>query len=125
MRKSSKGFRSRWCGSYILNASRESLRGCGKIGKRVGKKRRHDSPHYITPVSCRGTGGIYEFQPVREGERFNVGSLDFHVLATPGHTDVKCSSVAVLAVHNGTSVGDPAACRACAIIPDAAISFSP
>ncbi len=28
----------------------------------------------------------YEFQPVREGERFNVGSLDFHVLATPGHT---------------------------------------
>jgi hydroxyacylglutathione hydrolase len=28
----------------------------------------------------------YEFQPVREGERFTVGSLDFHVLATPGHT---------------------------------------
>jgi hydroxyacylglutathione hydrolase len=28
----------------------------------------------------------YEYQPVREGERFNVGSLDFHVLATPGHT---------------------------------------
>src|SRR6266700_5513848 len=42
----------------LLNASRESLRGCGKIGKRVGKiegkKRRHDSSHYITPVSCRG-----------------------------------------------------------------------
>ena len=28
----------------------------------------------------------YEYQPVHEGERFNVGSLDFHVLATPGHT---------------------------------------
>jgi hydroxyacylglutathione hydrolase len=28
----------------------------------------------------------YAFQPVREGERFNVGSLDFHVLVTPGHT---------------------------------------
>ena len=39
-----------------LNASRESLRGCGKIGKRVGKiegkKRRHDSPHYITPLAA-------------------------------------------------------------------------
>ena len=28
----------------------------------------------------------YDYQPVHEGERFNVGSLDFHVLATPGHT---------------------------------------
>lgn len=29
---------------------------------------------------------LYEFQPVREGNHFSVGSLHFHVLATPGHT---------------------------------------
>ena len=28
----------------------------------------------------------YEFQPVREGDHFSVGSLNFTVLATPGHT---------------------------------------
>ena len=84
------------------------LSGARELAERVGAKvyvsDEGDADWKYQWLDAKSGGGSYDHQLLRDGDRFSVGNIEFHVMHTPGHTP---EHISFLVTDHGGGADEP------------------